>query len=41
MSRDGIHQAILVAAPDVGPVTVPSASPGASGEVSAKPAPSK
>ena len=41
MSRDGVHQAILVAVPDVGPVVVPSPSAGASGEVTATPAPSK
>jgi hypothetical protein len=41
MSRDGVHQAILVAVPYVGPVVVPSPSAGASGEVSATPAPSK
>ena len=39
MSHDGVHQAILVAVPDVGPVVVPS--PSASGGVSATPAPSK
>ena len=33
MSRDGVHQAILVAVPDVGPVVVPSPSAGASGGV--------
>jgi hypothetical protein len=31
MSRDGVHKAILVAVPDVGPVVVPSTSPGPSG----------
>ena len=41
MSRDGVHQAILVAAPDVGPIANPSTSPGPSGEVTASPAPSQ
>jgi hypothetical protein len=39
MSRDGVHQAILVAVPDVGPGASPSTSPGPSGQVSAAPQP--
>ena len=35
LSRDGVHQAILVAVPDVGPVAVPSTSPGPSGSAAA------
>ena len=41
MSHDGVHQAILVAVPDVGTVVVPRPSAGASGGVSATPAPSQ
>jgi hypothetical protein len=38
MSRDGVHQAILVAVPDIAPVVNPSTSPGPSGaEATPKP----
>ena len=39
LSRDGVHQAILVAVPDSGPTASPSTSPGPSGaaEATAKP----
>ena len=39
MSRDGVHQAILVAVPDSGPAASPSTSPGPSGSGEATPKP--
>jgi hypothetical protein len=41
MSRDGVHQAILVAVPDAGAAPSPSTSPGPSGPVEATPKPTK
>jgi hypothetical protein len=40
MSRDGVHQAILVAVPDSGPAASPNTSPGPSGSAEASPEPS-
>ena len=41
LSRDGVHQAILVAVPDSGPAASPSTSPGPSGPAEATPKPTK